>query len=186
MTKVAILSSHNGSGFNALYQASIKKVVNIEIILLISNNSYSVALKNAQKHGIKNQLVNATTDTNPDDKIYELLIQSQCTHVFLSGYMKKLPKQITENFMVINSHPALLPKYGGQGMYGNFVHEAVLKNQEDRTGVTIHQVNEVYDDGKILLQKELRVEKNDTIDSLANRVKALEAIAIVEAFKKID
>ena len=184
MTKVAILSSHNGSGFNALYQATLEQELNIEITLLISNNSNALALVNAKKYGIKNQVVNAKTDTNPDEKIYELLKESQCKYIFLSGYMKKISKNITNNFTVLNSHPALLPKYGGKGMYGNFVHEAVLKNNERVTGVSIHEVNEVYDDGKILLQKELVILPDDTVESLASKVKELEKIAIVEAFQQ--
>ena len=184
MTKVAILSSHNGSGFNALYHAMLQKKLDIEITLLISNNSKSLALKNAQEYGIKTQLVNVKTDENPDDTIYELLVESESTYVFLSGYMKKISKKIASNFIVLNSHPALLPKYGGKGMYGNFVHEAVLKNNEQTTGVSIHVVNEVYDDGEIILQEELSVRENETVTSLADRVKALEQVTIVEAFRQ--
>jgi len=184
MTKVAILSSHNGSGFDTLYQASQKKELDIEIVLLVSNNSTSLALKNAKKCNIKNQLVNTQTDSNPDAKIYELLEQSQATYVFLSGYMKKVSKEIAENFKVINSHPALLPKFGGKGMYGRFVHEAVIQNKEEVSGVTVHEVNEVYDDGKIILQKEIILLSEETAQSLESRIKALEKTAIVEAFKQ--
>ena len=87
MTKIAIFASRNGSGFDALYQASLKKELNIEITLLISNNSSSLALKNAQEYGINNQLINAQTDTYPDEKIYKLLKESQSTYIFLLGYM---------------------------------------------------------------------------------------------------
>ena len=184
MTKVAILSSHNGSGFNALYEASVKKELDIEITLLISNNSNSLALKNAKKYGIKTQLVNNKTNENPDETIFSLLKESECTYIFLSGYMKKISTKITENFTILNSHPALLPKYGGKGMYGNYVHEAVLQNKEQMTGVTIHEVNAVYDEGKILLQKEIAVLESDTVESLASKVKELEQLAIVEAFKE--
>lgn len=182
MTKVAILSSHNGSGFDTLYQASKKKELDIEIVLLISNNSTSLALQNAKKYNIKNQLVNKQTDSNPDAKIYELLEQSQATYIFLSGYMKKISKEIAENFTVLNSHPALLPKFGGKGMYGRFVHEAVIQNKEKVSGVTIHQVNEVYDEGKIILQKEIVLLPQDTVESLESKIKTLEKTAIVEAF----
>ncbi|MDQ7045498.1 MAG: formyltransferase family protein [Sulfurimonas sp.] len=182
MIKVAILASHNGSGFNALHTAS--KELGIEIPLLISNNSNSIALVNAQKYKIKNQLVNAKTDADPDAKIYELLLASGCTHVFLSGYMKKISKTITDKFIVINVHPALLPNYGGARMYGRYVHEAVIKNKEKISGVTIHEVNEVYDDGEILLQKELHLLENETVDSLESKIKKLEIQAILEAFKK--
>lgn len=184
MTKVAILSSHNGSGFDTLYQASQKKELDIEIVLLISNNSTSLALQNAKKCNIKNQLVNTQTDSNPDAKIYELLEQSQVTYIFLSGYMKKVSKEVAQKFTVINSHPALLPKFGGKGMYGRFVHEAVIQNKEKVSGVTIHEVNEVYDDGKIILQKEITIRPEETVESLESKIKTLEKTAIVEAFKQ--
>ena len=87
---------------------------------------------------------------------------------------------------IINTHPALLPSiYGGQGMYGRFVHEAIIKNGEKKSGVTIHYVNEVYDKGEIILTKELEIASNETVDSLENRIKELEKEAIVEAFGKL-
>ncbi len=183
MKKVAILSSHNGSGFDALYKASMNQELLIEIILLISNNTNSVALQNAKKRGIKSYLVNAKTDENPDSRLYDLLVESKCEYIFLSGYMKKLSPRITNIFKVVNSHPSLLPKYGGRGMYGRKVHEAVIKNQERLSGVTIHEVNEVYDEGKVILQKELVLDKGETIEGLESKIKGLEAKAIVEGFQ---
>ncbi|DAB27593.1 MAG: phosphoribosylglycinamide formyltransferase [Sulfurimonas sp. RIFOXYD12_FULL_33_39] len=184
MKKVAILASYNGSGFNALHEASQKKELDIEIVLVISNNPDAIALQNATKHKINNFIVNAKTDENPDKKIEQLLKEYKCEYLFLSGYMKKLSPNVTDNFKVINSHPALLPKYGGKGMYGHFVHEAVVKGKEKESGVTIHVVNENYDDGEIILQKRLTLNENETPDSLESKVKQLELIAIVEAFKK--
>lgn len=182
MTKVAILASHNGSGFNALYKASLEKKLAVEIVLLISNNSKSPALSNAKKYGVPSKLINAKTELNPDKSIYESLVASGCGYVFLSGYMKKLSLEVTKNFKVINSHPSLLPKYGGVGMYGAFVHEAVIKNREKVSGVTIHEVNEVYDDGKIILQKEITLASDETVQTLEEKIKKIEAQAIVEAF----
>ena len=97
--------------------------------------------------------------------------------------MKKLSPRITNIFKVVNSHPSLLPKYGGRGMYGRKVHEAVIKNQERLSGVTIHEVNEVYDEGKVILQKELVLDKGETIEGLESKIKGLEAKAIVEGFQ---
>lgn len=183
MIKIAVLASHNGSGFNALHRASITKELPIQIVLLVSNNTHSPALKNAKEYGIKYQLVNTKTDSSPDSTLYHLLVESHCEYIFLSGYMKKLPPKITKNFKVINSHPSLLPKYGGIGMYGRYVHEAVIKNKEKISGVTIHEVNEIYDDGKIILQKELSLAQDETVDSLETRIKELELKAILESFQ---
>ncbi|MFA5233128.1 MAG: formyltransferase family protein [Sulfurimonas sp.] len=184
MTKIAILASHNGSGFSALYEAALKKEIAIEIVLVISNNANAAALQKAAKYTIDNFVVNSKTDENPDEKIEELLREYDCKHIFLSGYMKKVGDNITKNFQVINSHPSLLPNYGGTGMYGRHVHEAVIHNREKKSGVTIHEVNAEYDSGKIILQKELKLSIDESVDSLEVRIKKLEQSAIVEAFKK--
>ncbi len=185
MTKIAVLASYNGSGFKALYEASQKKELNIDIVLVISNNSSATALQYACEHGVETALVNAKTDENPDEKIEHLLCKYGCEYLFLSGYMKKVGENITKNFKVINSHPALLPNYGGAGMYGRFVHEAVIKSQEKISGVTIHEVNENYDECKIILQKQLILDENESVDSLETKIKKLEQSAIVEAFKSL-
>lgn len=182
MTKVAILASHNASGFDTLYENA--KELNISIELVISNNSDSNALQKAKKRALENALVNSKTDANPDKKIYELIKDKDCTVVYLSGYMKMLSAEITTNFKVINSHPSLLPKYGGKGMYGIHVHEAVIKNGEKVSGCTLHYVNEVYDDGEIILQNQVSIDKNETPQSLEKKVKHLESQTIVEGFKK--
>jgi phosphoribosylglycinamide formyltransferase-1 len=98
--------------------------------------------------------------------------------------MKKVPLKVTNNFKIINSHPALLPNYGGAGMYGRYVHEAVIKNQEKMSGVTIHEVNENYDEGEIILQKSLTLCENETVESLEKKIKALEKSTIVEGLQK--
>ena len=184
MTNIAILASHNGSGFQTLYDASLDNILNLNIKLVISNNTNSGALKKAKKYNIDNYIVNAKTDPNVDEKIYSLLKENNCEYVFLSGYMKKISPIITKNFKVINSHPSLLPKYGGAGMYGRFVHDAVVKNNEKISGVTVHEVNEKYDDGKIILQKQLTLADGETPQTLEDKIKELEKSAIVESFIK--
>lgn len=184
MTNIAILSSHNGSGFDTLYHASQNDILDININLVVSNNTDALVLKKASKYKIDNHLVNSKTSSNVDDTIYELLKKNDCEYIFLSGYMKKISSLLTNNFKIINSHPSLLPKYGGAGMYGRHVHEAVIKNNERVSGVTIHEVNEKYDDGEIILQKELLVSDAETSESLEAKIKELEKIAIVEAFVK--
>jgi phosphoribosylglycinamide formyltransferase-1 len=183
MTKIAVLASHNGSGLDALYKASLEKTLNIQIALVISNNTNANVLKNATRYGIDNFIINDKTTSNPHAKIEELLHQYGCEYVFLAGYMKKLSANITNNFKIINSHPALLPKYGGTGMYGRFIHEAVIENGESISGVTIHEVNENYDEGKIILQNSISLSQNETVDSLEKKIKALEVKTIVEGFK---
>lgn len=185
MIKVAILASHNGSGFEALYSASKAGKLNIEIVVVISNNNDAQILQKAHNYQIDNFIVNQKLYDDIDKRIEELLEEYGCEYIFLSGYMKKISPSLTNNFKIINSHPALLPKYGGAGMYGRFIHEAVIKNKEKISGVTIHEVNENYDEGKIILQKSVSLSPDETVDSLESKVKALEQEAIVEAFSNL-
>lgn len=182
MTNIAILASHNGNGFDALYEAKTNKLLDIDIPIIISNNTEAPILKKAEKLQLEFHLVNGKLYENPDQKIYELLKEKNCEYIFLSGYMKKISPLLTNNFKIINAHPSLLPKYGGAGMYGIHVHQAVIENKEKTSGVTIHEVNENYDEGKILLQKSLELTPNETPASLEAKVKELEKKAIVEAF----
>ncbi len=183
MKNLAILSSYNGSGFDAIYSASLKNILDVNVKVVISNNTNAVVLQNATKYNIDNYLVNFKTDINPDEKIYALLKEYRCDYIFLSGYMKKLSPLITNNFKVINSHPSLLPKYGGEGMYGRKVHDAVIQNSELFSGVTIHEVNENYDEGKVILQKKLTLDKNENAHTLEAKIKKLEQKTIIEGIK---
>jgi phosphoribosylglycinamide formyltransferase-1 len=185
MKKLGILASHNGSSFSAIYKAILEKELDIQITLVISNNTNAVVLQNAKKYSLNNYLVNSKTDENPDEKIYSLLKEHECEYIFLSGYMKKLSSKIINEFKVLNSHPSLLPKYGGSGMYGKFVHEAVIKNAEKESGVTIHEVSEEYDEGKTVLQKKLTLSQGESVDSLELKIKQLERTAIVEVLKNV-
>ena len=185
MKNIGILASHNGSGFEAIHKAILENELDINISLVISNNTNAVVLQNAKKYNLTNFLVNSKTDENPDEKIYALLKEYKCDYLFLSGYMKKLSSDIINSFKVLNSHPSLLPKYGGIGMYGRFVHEAVIINRELESGVTIHEVSEEYDEGKILLQNRLILSENESVDSLEAKIKNLEKSAIVEVLKNV-
>lgn len=181
--KLALFASHNGSVLEPLLEAIKERELSLELSLIISNNTHAAVLTKAKKYAITHALINTKTTQNPDQKLYELLQEHKIEIILLAGYMKKLPALITENFFVINSHPALLPKYGGKGMYGRFVHEAVIQNAEQESGVTIHCVNEEYDKGAIILQKKLSLAEDETVQTLEQKIKELEKSALIEALK---
>lgn len=183
MKRLGILASHNGSGMDAIYEAIQNNILACEIVVVISNNSNSHAISKAASYGIKTFIVNSKTVDEPDMRIEELLKQYGCDLIFLSGYMKKLSASLTHNFTIINSHPSLLPKFGGAGMYGRFVHEAVIASGEKQSGVTIHYVDENFDEGEIIYQASLEIDPNETPKSLEERIKTLEKAAIVEGMK---
>ena len=190
MTKIGILASYNGSGFETIQKAIENKILDAKVVVVITNNTNAGVLEKAESYNIPYFIINDKRypGQDIDDKIARLLLEFDCDYIFLSGYMKKIGSKLLSVFpnKIINTHPALLPSiYGGVGMYGRFVHEAVIKNAEKKSGVTIHYIDEVYDEGEIILTKELEIAQNETVDSLENRIKELESIAIIEAFQKL-
>ena len=188
--RIGILASYNGSGFETIQKAINEKKLDAKVVVVISNNTNAGVLEKAESFDIPNFIINDKRypGQNIDDKCARLLKDFDCDYVFLSGYMKKIESSLLSTFpnKIINTHPALLPSiYGGIGMYGRFVHEAIINNGEKKSGVTIHYINEVYDEGEIILTKELEIDSNETVDSLENRIKELEKEAIIEAFEKL-
>ena len=190
MIKIGILASYNGSGFETIQKAILDKKLDAKVVVVITNNTNAGVLQKAESYDIPYFIINDKRypGQDIDDKIARLLKEFDCDYIFLSGFMKKIESNLLNTFpnKIINTHPAILPSiYGGNGMYGRYVHEAVIKNGEKKSGVTIHYVNEVYDEGEIVLTKELILDENETVDSLENRIKDLESIAIIEAFQKL-
>ena len=189
MKRIGILSSYNGSGFETIQKACEAKEINAQVVLVISNNTNAKVLQKAENKDIPNFIINDKKfpNENIDEKITKLMEEFQIDYIFLSGYMKKIEKNLVTTFenKIINSHPALLPKFGGKGMYGINVHKAIIEAKEEESGCTIHFVNENYDEGEFILQNKIKLDKNETVESLENRIKSLESVTIVEAFKKL-
>ncbi|MBL1244481.1 MAG: phosphoribosylglycinamide formyltransferase [Sulfurimonas sp.] len=184
MKNIAVFASHNGSGFDTIVEAIKANILPINISLVVSNNTNSPVLQKAKANNIKNYIVNQKTASDINARLIELLKQNECEYIFLSGYMKKLDSCITDNFKVLNTHPALLPKHGGEGMYGKHVHQAVIASEDTISGVTIHEVNSEYDSGEIILQKEIHLSEDETVESLELKIKKLEKVAIVDGLLK--
>ena len=155
--------------------------------IVISNNSDCQALMRAKQQQIPAYTINTKTHREPDDAILQLFREKEVDLVILAGYMKKIGSHLIGLYSgrIINIHPSLLPKYGGQGMYGSRVHEAVLAAGEKKTGVTVHLVDEEYDQGSILAQQTVPVVGDDTAETLAARVLATEHQLLVETLGKV-
>ena len=171
--KVAIFASGNGSNAEAIIQ-HFKNHPKINVSGIYSNNPKAYVLERAANHGIsshvfsKKEFTSEAFCSNLKEEGYDLLV--------LAGFMWLIPPALVTAFnnKIVNIHPALLPSYGGKGMYGAFVHKAIIKNQEKESGITIHYVNERYDDGDIIFQAKCEVSASDTPESLAARVHLLE------------
>jgi len=166
----------SGSGTNA--QALIDYFRNhafIQIRLIVSDHAESGILTRAQNEGIDCRVLTESERRNPDF-LLELMDNYKIHLIVLAGYMRKVNPQFLSKFkgQVLNIHPALLPAYGGKGMYGSIVHEAVIHNQEKISGITIHQVNGAYDEGPVLFQKSLEIQSDWDAVKLANEILKLE------------
>ena len=188
--KLGLLSSHRGSGVQAVIDACAAGRLEITPALVISNNADAEVLARAARHGIPNAVLSGRTHPDPDAldlAIRDALNAHGVELILLTGYLKKLGPRTLARFAgrVLNIHPALLPKYGGQGMFGQHVHAAVLAAGDAESGVTIHLVDAEYDHGRIVAQCRVPVQAGDTVETLAARVLAREHEFIVETLDAI-
>jgi phosphoribosylglycinamide formyltransferase-1 len=171
---LGFLASHGGSNMQALVDACKAGELDAVPCVVISNNSDAMALERARKAGIPRYYISGKTHPGAaeDQAILRTLRAHDVDTVILAGYMKKVGPLTLQAFRgrILNIHPALLPKFGGQGLFGTLVHEAVLKAGETVTGVTVHVVDEHYDHGRILAQCQVPVYEGDSVESLAERV----------------
>lgn len=189
-TNLGFFASGRGTNMQAAIDACHAGILDAKACLVISNNSESEALARARREEIPGYHFSSKTHPDPaqlDEAILSVLQQHQTGLVILAGYLKRLGEKTLLAYQgrVINIHPALLPKYGGAGMYGAHVHEAVIAAGDRETGVTIHLVDRVYDHGDILAQCRLPVLEGDTAVTLAKRVLATEHTFLVETLKRI-
>ncbi len=188
--RLAVFISGHGTGLQSLIEAASNCALDARIVLVVSSNSKAYGLQRAISAGIDTFVFREYDYPSPDLSAATLLEQlsaRQIEYVALAGYLKFLPSAVVRSFSkrITNIHPALLPKYGGKGMYGRHVHEAVLAAGEKETGATVHLVDEVYDHGAILEQIHVPILPGDTVDSLAERVLREEHILYPRALQKL-
>ena len=188
--RLGFLASHGGSNVQVIIDACGSGTLDAEPCVLVSNNSDAPVMARVRAAGIATYHLSSHTHPDPsllDDAILEALTRHGAALIVLAGYMKKIGPRTLARYrgLVLNIHPALLPKFGGQGMYGRRVHEEVLAAGDRVTGVTVHLADEEYDRGPILAQREVPVVRGDTVDSLAARVLEAEHALYVETLARI-
>jgi phosphoribosylglycinamide formyltransferase 1 len=178
---IAVLASGKGSNLRAIFDAIEQgSLQHVALALVVSNNSASGALAFARSHDIPCVHLSSFKFDGDEGKLetamLEELRKAKIDLIVLAGYMKKLPDAVVEAYpkRIINIHPALLPKYGGAGMYGSNVHSAVLAAGDKVTGATVHYVDKEYDSGDIIVQESCEVGPDDTPETLARRVREIE------------
>ena len=188
--RLGVLASHGGTNLQAIIDACKEGRLDAQVCVVISNNSNSMALERARREGIPHRHLSSKTHPNDAelDRAISLTLKGhEVDIVVMAGYMKMLGPATLERFRnrVMNSHPALLPKFGGKGMFGSRVHEAVLAKGERVTGATIHLADERYDHGPNVAQREVPVLDGDTLDLLTQRVQESERALWVDTLRKI-
>lgn len=174
MIKIAIFASGNGTNAQRIVEY-FKDSRNITVSLIITNNINAFVIKRAEQLNIPCHIF-SKSDFNNSNNVVELLKKNDISLIVLAGFLLLIPENLISNFKnrIINIHPALLPKYGGKGMYGDNVHKAVVENHETETGITIHFVNEKYDEGEIIFQSKCSVLDSDTHEDIAKKIHQLE------------
>ena len=184
MKKIAILASGEGTNAERIIRYFLEKRT-AEVALVIVNKAQAGVLKRAERLSVPSLIL--TAQDFADGKALEILHQYHIDFIVLAGFLLKVPDAILHDYpnKIVNIHPALLPKFGGKGMYGNRVHEAVIAAAEKESGITIHFINGHYDEGDTIFQATCPVMPNDTPETLAARVHALEYEHFPQVIEKI-
>lgn len=174
MKKLAIFASGSGSNAENIFHY-FKNNNEVEVSLILTNNSNAGVIERAERLNLPYRIFNRKEFTS-SNQITEDLLKCKIDLIVLAGFLWLVPSSLIDAYphKIINIHPALLPKYGGKGMYGDHVHNAVSKAGDVKTGITVHYVNEKYDDGAVIFQKEISIEKGAHPDLIAQKVHALE------------
>ncbi len=174
MKNIALFASGNGTNVQQIAEY-FKENKTILVSCVVVNRKKIFVIERAKKLGLECFYFNRE-DFYSSDKVLNLLKQRNIDYIILAGFLWLIPQNILSAYQqkIINIHPALLPKYGGKGMFGHNVHEAVIKNHEKESGITIHYVNQEYDKGDIIFQTKCKLTPEDTPDTLAEKIHLLE------------
>ncbi len=187
---LAVFCSGGGSNFKALHRQIQERNLPCRIVMCLSNNSQCGAMQFARENGIDAVHLSSKTVPNEDAFVQTMLSElekRQVDLILLAGYMKRVPKEVVRRYpkRILNIHPALLPKFGGEGMYGMNVHRAVIEAREKESGATVHFVDEHYDEGEIIIQGKVSIAPDETPESLAPKVLEVEHRIYAEALVKV-
>ncbi|WP_310554593.1 phosphoribosylglycinamide formyltransferase [Flavobacterium sp.] len=184
MKRIVIFASGSGSNAEKII-LQYKNNSQGNVFGIFTNNPNAKVLEKAKKHNIESVIF--SKDDLSNGFVLEKINEIKPDLIVLAGFLLKFPKAIIEKYpnKIINIHPALLPKYGGKGMYGINVHKAVLENKETETGITIHYVNENYDEGAFIFQKSVTIEKCHSAEEIAEKVLELEHLYFPQIIKEI-
>lgn len=186
MYNLVIFASGGGTTLQAIIDAIESKKLDCQINLVISNSADAYALERAKKVSIDTYVIKNKKASEVDLELEYVLADYDIDLIVLAGYLRKIGPKLVNKYTIINTHPSLIPKFCGKGMYGMKVHEAVVAAGEKISGATVHYVNENYDEGDIISQTTIEVLPSDTADDVAEKVKAAEKIQLIEVIDNLS
>ncbi|MBR4147277.1 MAG: phosphoribosylglycinamide formyltransferase [Bacteroidales bacterium] len=184
MKRLSIFVSGNGTNLQRIAEYFANKP-NVEIVNVVCNNPKAYSIERAKNLGIPLRMITRQEFNSPE--FTEEMASLKLDLIVLAGFLWKIPVNLIQAYpkKIVNIHPALLPKYGGKGFYGEHVHEAVVAAKETHSGITIHYVNEIYDNGEIILQAHVALDEKETPDSLAAKIHQLEQAYFPVAIEQV-
>lgn len=184
MYNLVVFASGNGTTLQCIIDNINSGNLKAKIQLVVSNNPNAYALSRAKNDNIPTYVIKNSNNEDIDKELLEVLSHYDIDLIISAGYLKLIGLGLINKYKIINTHPALLPKFGGKGMYGMNVHRAVINAHESKSGVTLHYVNEKYDSGDIISQTVVDVLPNDTPEDLCARVQSAEKIQLINVLKE--
>ncbi len=185
MYHLVVFASGNGSTLQAIIDSIHRHELEAQIDLVVSDNPNAYALTRAKDNQIETYTIQNKNFESRDIELSQVLSNYSIDLIVLAGYLKMIGPNLLEKYTIINTHPSLLPKYGGKGMHGMHVHEAVVAAQEKYSGATIHFVNQEYDKGNIISQTKVEVLPSDTAETLSQKVQSVEKIQLIKVLNQL-
>lgn len=183
MYHLVVFASGNGSTLQAIIDSIRNHELEAQIDLVVSDNANAYALERAKANHIETYIIQNKNFAQRDLELSHILSKYSINLIVLAGYLKMIGPNLLEKYTIINTHPSLLPKYGGKGMHGMHVHEAVIEAHEKYSGATIHFVNQEYDKGNIISQTQVEILPSDTAETLSQKVQVAEKIQLIQVLK---
>lgn len=180
MYNLVVFLSGNGSTLQSIIDSINNGTLNASIELVVSNNPNAYGLERARVENIDTYVIQSNNAEDTDEELFDVLDDYDIDLIVLAGYLRKIGPNLLNAYTIINTHPSLLPKFGGTGMYGMNVHTAVVEAKEEFTGPTIHFVNDKYDDGNIIRQTKVSVLPEDTPEDVSRKVQEVEKTQLVD------
>lgn len=184
MYHLVVFASGNGSTLQAIIDSIHNHELEAQIDLVVSDNPNAYALERAKSNHIDTYIIQNKNFTQRDLELSNVLSKYSIDLIVLAGYLKMIGSNLLEKYTIINTHPSLLPKYGGKGMHGMHVHKAVIEAHEKYSGATIHFVNQEYDKGNIISQTQVEILPSDTAETLSQKVQTAEKIQLIQVLNR--